>query len=193
MGKYDLERLVLECMAEYALPQPRSSKTVKENTMKKSQLKALVNEVVRQCVREAGPQYAVNNGCSQMEQPGLRNKARLTQEDPEIHEGFISGDGEAGATSENEQSEVELLKQMGTILLKLLQMHRGEDAPVDDGQADDFDGGEFAPESPDAPESASDDEELKESNYKVQGRSLRVSTDAENNPKNVRQPRVGGK
>lgn len=54
--------------------------------MKKSELKALVNEVVRQVVKEAGPQYKVRTGKSQVEQPGKVNRAREIQSDPLVNE-----------------------------------------------------------------------------------------------------------
>ena len=87
MTKNALQTLIVECLRDYATdnaPQP-----VKENrmTLKKSELKAIVNEVVRQCVSEAGPQYKVRGKQSQLEQPGIRNKAREIQSDPEINEG----------------------------------------------------------------------------------------------------------
>lgn len=86
MTKNDLQQLIVECLQECAAE--HTPTPVKENsmTLKKSELKALVNEVVRQCVKEAGPQYKVRGKKSQLEQPGQRNKAREIQSDPEINE-----------------------------------------------------------------------------------------------------------
>jgi len=205
MTKYDLERLVMECLTDYVSDVSRKpSKPVKENTMKKSELKALVNEVVRQCVQEAGPQYKVRGKKSQLEQPGQRNKAREIQSDPQINEDFGAefgaeggdeGGAEFGGAGGEEKSEVELLKQMAQILLKLLQMHRGE-SPVDNmGDEDESPEVPEAPEAPeasqDAPEASEDDEEeLQESNHKVQVRSYKTVKDLPNDPKNVRDPEV---
>jgi len=58
----------------------------KENTMKRSELKGLIKEVVRQCVKEAGPQYKVRDGRSYVEQPGKVNRARDIQDTPEVNE-----------------------------------------------------------------------------------------------------------
>ena len=205
MTKYDLERLVMECLTDYVSDVPRKpSKLVKENTMKKSELKALVNEVVRQCVQEAGPQYKVRGKKSQLEQPGLRNKAREIQCDPQINEDFGAefgaeggdeGGAEFGGAGGEEKTEVELLKQMAQILLKLLQMHRGESPAGDVGDEDESPEVPDAPEPPeasqDAPEASEDDEEeLQESNHKVQARSYKTVKDLPNDPKNVRDPEV---
>jgi hypothetical protein len=85
MTKNDLQSLVVECLQEYFADQ---APKLKENSMKikKSELKALVNEVVRQCVKEAGPQYKVVTGKSQYERPGQVNRARQIQGEPEINE-----------------------------------------------------------------------------------------------------------
>ena len=208
MTKYDLERLVMECLTDYVSDVPRKpSKLVKENTMKKSELKALVNEVVRQCVQEAGPQYKVRGKKSQLEQPGLRNKAREIQCDPQINEDFGAefgaeggdeGGAEFGGAGGEEKTEVELLKQMAQILLKLLQMHRGESPAGDVGDVGDEDESPEVPDAPeppeasqDAPEASEDDEEeLQESNHKVQARSYKTVKDLPNDPKNVRDPEV---
>jgi len=154
MTKNALQTLIVECLRDYATdnaPQP-----VKENrmTLKKSELKAIVNEVVRQCVSEAGPQYKVRGKKSQLEQPGLRNKAREIQGDPEINEEFAPGDENAGEDTEqsgggeapwatawagkdkgaehggeDEQEEIRLLKGLAMIALKLLKMHQGTEEP----------------------------------------------------------------
>ena len=90
MTKIDLQTLIVECLREYATDNAKPAKG-NNMTLKKSELKALVNEVVRQCVKEAGPQYKVQGKKSQLEQPGLRNKAREIQSDEEINEVFPPG------------------------------------------------------------------------------------------------------
>ena len=62
-------------------------KGIKENTkMKRSELKGLIKEVVRQCLKEAGPQYKVRDGRSYVEKTGEVNRAREIQEDPAVNE-----------------------------------------------------------------------------------------------------------
>lgn len=84
MKRQELQSLVIECLQEYFVE--RHSQPIKENTMKKSELKALVNEIVRQVVKEAGPQYKVRDGRSYVEQPGKVNRAREIQSDPMVNE-----------------------------------------------------------------------------------------------------------
>jgi len=219
MTKYDLQNLVVECLQDYFAA---SAPTIKENTtMKKSELKALVTEVVKQCVKEAGPQYKVRGKKSQLEQPGLRNKAREMQCDPEINEvappggedvvkalkkksnvdnpwavawsmkkkGQIEGespvDGLEDSPEEHaydEAEEVELLKQLGQIVLRLLQMHRGKD--ITGNETDDEVPLKDVPEKDEIePEPEEDEEsELQESNYRVQHRSGKTVKDYPGNP-----------
>lgn len=147
MKKHDLQSLVIECLCENLGENPFTSKkqSNKEHIMKKSELKQLVNEVVRQCINEAGPQYKVVGRKSTLEQPGLRNKAREMQSDEEINEIFppegssedqtpdmnTGTDFDSTAVEEpqdyEESEEIELLKQMAMILLQLLKMHKGEE------------------------------------------------------------------
>lgn len=202
MTKHDLQNLVSECLQEYF-----TASTLKEKTtMKKSELKTLVTEVVRQCVKEAGPQYKVRGKKSQLEQPGLRNKAREMQDDPEINEvappGLESPMDDIGeepnapeGQAYDETEEVELLKQLGQIVLKLLQMHRGEDTTG--GESDEDMPFKGVPEKDEAePETSSEEEEeaeefpLKESNHKVQHRSHKTIKDVDQDPTNVRDPEV---
>jgi len=178
-------------------------------TLKKSELKALVNEVVRQCVKEAGPQYKVRGKKSQLEMPGKVNKAIEIQSNPKINEvappggedvvkalkkksgvdnpwavawsmkkkGYIQQEADAPELEDemggetygyDEAEEIELLKQMGQIILKLLEKGEDEEPEL---------------ETP-------DEEELREYNHKVQHRSHKTVKDLDNNPKNVRDPEI---
>lgn len=152
MTKKDLQRFVIECLDGYVTGNSPNTMR-KENIMKRSELKYLVNEIVRQCVKEAGPQYKVRNGKSYVEQPGKVNRAREIQSDPEINESEgddvvtepkkktatnpLPFDGPADDAPENgdehveydEQDEIRLLKAMGQAILVLLKMHRGMEEP----------------------------------------------------------------
>lgn len=165
MTKNDLQSLVVECLQEYFADQ---APKLKENSMKikKSELKALVNEVVRQCVKEAGPQYKVVTGKSQYERPGQVNRARQIQGDPHINEEFPpTGEEEVPGADElggeiggdehgeyDEQQEIRLLKAMGQAILTLLRMHKGMEEP-EGGEEDGvpFKGPEGGEEEPAAP------------------------------------------
>ena len=92
MTSRQLKQFVVEGLQEYFEEKTRHDRTpIKENTMKKSELKGLVKEVVRQCIMEAttkgntnvggGPQYKVNHGEERLERPGLRMRARNNQND----------------------------------------------------------------------------------------------------------------
>lgn len=203
-------------------------------TLKKSELKALVNEVVRQCVKEAGPQYKVRGKKSQLEMPGKVNKAREIQSNPKINEvappggedvvkalkkksgvdnpwavawsmkkkGYIQQEADAPELEDemggetygyDEAEEIELLKQLGQIILKLLQMHRGEDTEGGEEGGDDeipFKGVPEKGEDEEPELETPDEEELRESNHKVQHRSHKTVKDLDNNPKNVRDSEI---
>jgi hypothetical protein len=93
--KTSFKDLVAECLKEHLAEQTAkaSKKTLKENRIKRSELKALIKEVVKQCVREssgskgaAGPQYKVQNGKPQLETPGLKDRVKEAPGDPELQE-----------------------------------------------------------------------------------------------------------
>jgi len=169
MTKHELRNLVVEEMRSYLL------ESKKRNTVKRSELKGLIKEVVRQCVKEAGPQYKVRGKKSQLEQPGLRNKAREMQCDPTINEEFPVGEDEFPATDApeseiggdehteyNEQDEIRLIKAMGQAIIKLLQMHRGMDEPESGEESSEVDSeieGVDGESVPDVPEEPIEDEE----------------------------------
>jgi hypothetical protein len=123
---------------------------------------------------------------------------------------------EAGLTSENgnysEKAELDLIKQIGQKVLELLAMHGGassamatssdepeEHEPEDSGvtPSTPFETPEEEPsEEPEEmgePEEEEDNEEPEVSeNFKVQtGPSCRTAKDAKDNPKNVRNPKLG--
>jgi hypothetical protein len=202
MTKNELTGLILEGLSDYlsertsVKPQP-----IRKNTMKQSDLKSLVKEVVRQCVNEAGPQYKVLGKHTQVDQPGKTNRAREIQSDPVINElSDLAGDEASPDIGEetpqyNEQDEVRLLKAMAKAILALLKMHRGMDEPAEDGA--EGDGVPFKkPEAdaPKAPKSPAKSEEPKEKevdeNLQVQVRSFKTSKDSPSNPKHVRDPKV---
>jgi len=140
MTKQDLERLVMECLHEYFVDAPPKSNSVKENTMKKSELKALVNEVVRQCVKEAGPQYKIQGKKSQVEQPGKVNRARQIQSEPEINEVAPPG-GEDVVKALKKKSSVDNPWAVAWSMKKKGHIQQEADAPPFGGSED---------ESPDA-------------------------------------------
>lgn len=75
----------------------------------------------------------------------------------------------------NEAEEIELLKKLAVILIKILKMHKNMEEPE---------------EKNDDEETLSDNDEMTESNHKVQTRSYKTVKDIENNPKNIRNPKV---
>ena len=153
----------------------------KENTMKRSELKGLVKEVVRQCIKEAGPQYKVRDGRSYIEQPGKVNRARDIQDTPEVNEIAPPG-GEPEMTGEEqpyeEGDEIRLIKAVGKAIVKLLQMHKDMEEPEADepeeGGEEESDAPPFPPkkEKKPAPEKAEGELDEGGPQYKVRdGRS----------------------
>lgn len=188
--------LIVEGMRDYVTDlSPVMPQINKENTMKKTELKALVAEVVKQCVQEAGPQYKVRGKKSQLEQPGIRNKSREMQNDPEINENAsLEGEDDVVSSEEHvydEQEEIAILRQMAQLLLKLLHMHKGVDSPESSEETPEDETPEEPFFSPKSPEGENDEEEeLKESNHKVQARSYKTIKDVSQNPENVRDSKV---
>lgn len=95
MKKNQLTDLVAECLKEHLAEQSakKPKAIVKENKIKRSELKALIKEVVKQCVREsagskgaAGPQYKVQNEKPQLETPGLKDRVKEAPGNPELKE-----------------------------------------------------------------------------------------------------------
>lgn len=78
--------MIAEGIQEYLKANPPRRKVTQENTIKASELKFLVKEVVKQVVKEAGPQYKVRDGETQVERPGEIMRAREIQDDPTINE-----------------------------------------------------------------------------------------------------------
>ncbi len=223
MTKQDLQNLIVECLNEYVAehsPQPAKDTSM---TLKKTELKSLVNEIVRQCVKEASTQYKVQGKKSQLEEPGKRNKAREMQEDPEINEvappggedvvkaikksgtadnpwavawsmknkGQIENENDEGGEEHSqydEGEEIRLIKGLALIVLKLLKMHQGMEGTENEPESEEP-VGEPEPKSEFPPKEKEDGEDLDE-NHKVQDRSFKTVKDLDNNPKNVRNPKV---
>ena len=101
--------------------------------MKRSELKGLIKEVVRLCVKEsgAGAAYKVRKD-TQVERPGLINRAREMQHNPEVNEDFPPNVGAEGGQEYDEQQEIRLIKAVGKAIVKLLQMHVGMEDPEGD-------------------------------------------------------------
>lgn len=95
MKKTQLKDLVAECLQEH-LAERASKKKLGENKIKRSALKGLVKEVIKQCMKEsntgskeaAGPQYKVQTAEPQLETPGLKMRVREVPSNPEIREGY---------------------------------------------------------------------------------------------------------
>lgn len=232
MTKNQLMALIVEGLKDYIPVNPTLAPRKNEkNKMKKTELRSLVNEVVRQCVNEVGPQYKVRGKKSQLEQPGIRNKSREIQSDPEINEVAPPGGEDVvkalkkksgvdnpwavawsmknkgqlqqedngseetnildvpGEHSYDEQEEIEILKQIAQLLLKLLYMHK--EFEVSDSETE-SEPSSFSPEESGEKDTAEDskEDELDESNHKVQSRSYKTVKDVSQNPKNIRDPKV---
>lgn len=176
-------------------------KGIKENTMKRSELKGLIKEVVRQCVKEAGPQYKVRDGRSYIEQPGKVNRARDIQDTPEVNEIAPPG-GEPEMTGEEqpyeEGDEIRLIKAVGKAIVKLLQMHKGmeepeAEEPEEDGE-EESDAPPFPPKKEKKPVADKAEGELDEGGpqYKVRdGRSYIEKTGQVNRAREIQSdPKV---
>lgn len=147
----------------------------------------------------------------------LHNKGSLEEDDkaPKIKKGRKLGlklKQEAGLTSENgnysEEAELELIKQIGQKVLELLAMHgagnstnepEDHEPEVSDTTPDPFEEPEDIEVSDDDDDSGEevesddfqDDPKVSE-NHKVQtGPSYRTARDCKDNPKNVRNPKLG--
>jgi hypothetical protein len=143
-------------------------------------------------------------------------KSSAEQESNPIRKAGVLGFGlkqEAGLTSEHgnysEKAELDLIKQIGQKVLELLAMHGNTESGDTDSSSEPEDSGDsetsdMAPdsfESPDDDNSTDDENEddngqLEEpkvsENFKIQtGPSCRTSKDIKDNPKNVRNPKLG--
>ena len=189
-------------------------KGITENIMKRSELKGLIKEVVRLCVKEsgAGAAYKVRKD-TQVERPGLINRAREMQYNPEVNEDVPPTDAPPSAAGTeqpyDEQQEVRLIKAVGQAVIKLLQMHKGEESP-EDAQNESLvrkiykqlkeaeasykvrDGRSYVeqPGKVNRAREMQEDPNVNESNHKVQHRSYKTIGDVSQNPENLRDPSV---
>lgn len=209
MMKKELMALIVECMEEYTFNSVKP-RNIKENTMRKNELKALVQEVVRQTVKEAANPFDQDND----NQSGAETEVPNFDGASEDPTDMPSSEIDVNHGEEDENKEIRLLKAMAKILIELLEMHKTME-PVDNSAGEDAgglsgDGSSDAPESQepfDSQESSTssevpsengdeedDNDEKKEvdENFRKTGRGAKTINDYPNNPdpEGARDPEV---
>jgi hypothetical protein len=193
MKKCDFMKLIAEGIQEYLSENPPAqAKQPTRDTIKQSELKHLVKEVVRQVVKEAGPQYKVQGKKSQVEQPGKINRAREIQKDPVVNENekVVEASYKVVQPNLTQTAKVDKAKKIQTEP-KVQENHKVNshsyatilDVPQKPENIRD-------PEV-DYQESVQPKPKVKRTeNHKVQDRSHIVVSDLPNDPNNVRNPRI---
>ncbi len=189
-------KLIGEGIQEYLTAHPSRNPKVNENMMRTSELKQLVKEVVRQVVKEAGPQYKVRDGRSYDERTGEIMRAREIQEDPVINEkappGFSPkgkhGDIRRKVMGQYGKKSPKTYATLNKIAKKVDEA--GPQYKVRNGQTQAERPGLVNRSREIQQNPAINDAKLVPENHKVQDRSYRTINDVPQDPENVRDPKV---
>jgi hypothetical protein len=158
--------------------------------MKRIELESLIKEVVKYCLKEASTAYKVRDGRTQIERPGLINRARKMQEDPVVNEMNVD-DG-------YNQDINDILDEFDGVLVKYLEQYgidynslKRKNSPL---RLDIRSVGRRAYMSGLAKGGKIHKDALfkmaKNENHKVQSRSYRTIDDVPQKPENVRDPNL---